>query len=228
MCLAWLRSSIGKKAVMGLTGLILLGFFIMHLAGNLLVYLGPEALNAYAKKLRDMGPLLWVARATLLAAVLVHAWLAIVLTRENRAARPIRCAVSRAAHTTAAARTMMVSGLLLTAFIVYHLLHFTFRITHPEIAHRVDALGRHDVFAMVVFSFQDPVLVLAYVVAMALLCLHLSHGVASWCQSLGLNNERALPLLERLGRLIAWAIFLGYSSIPVSIYMGLVTARGPS
>ena len=220
-----LQSSVGKKFVMAVTGLLLLGFVIGHLAGNLLIYRGPDAINAYALKLRHLGPLLWIVRAGLLATVTVHVWLAILLTRENRAARPIPYAVSRSAETTVAARTMMVSGLLLTAFIVYHLLHFTFRVTHPAISHHVDVLGRHDVFTMVVFSFQDPLLVVFYIVAMGLLCAHLHHGVASWMQSLGLNNERLLPVIDRLGRLTAWLIFLGYSSIPLAILTGFIKAH---
>jgi len=217
-----LRSSIGKKAVMAVTGLILFGFVLAHLAGNLLVYLGPDALNAYADKLRHMGPLLWALRAGLLATVTAHLWLAIVLTKENRSARPIPYAVLRSAQTTASARTMMVSGLLVTAFLIYHLLHFTFRVTHPDLSHRVDALGRHDVFAMVVLSFHDPRLALSYVAAMGLLCAHLHHGVASWLQSLGLNNERLLPAIERAGRLTAWLIFLGYVSIPIAVLAGVI------
>jgi succinate dehydrogenase / fumarate reductase cytochrome b subunit len=220
-----LRSSIGKKVVMAVTGLLLFGFVIAHLAGNLLIYRGPDVLNAYADKLRHMGLLLWTARAGLLATVAVHFWLGIMLTRENRLARPIRYAVSRSAETTPAARMMMISGLLLTAFIIYHLLHFTVRITHPDLSHRVDALGRHDVYAMVVLSFQDPRLVVCYVVAMGLLCAHLHHGVASWLQSLGLTSERLLPVIERAGRLTAWLVFLGYSSIPVAIVLGFL---GPS
>ena len=211
---------------MGATGLVLVGFVIMHLLGNLMIYFGPEALNAYAAKLRHLGVVLWIARLVLAAAVIIHIWLSMILARENRAARPIGYAMQRSARTTFGARTMMLSGLLLLAFIVYHLLHFTFRVTHPDISHLTDALGRHDVYAMVMLSFQDPLLVVAYVAAMALLCLHLGHGIASWCQSLGLNNERTLPLTERAGRLIAWAIFLGYSSIPVSICAGLINADG--
>jgi len=226
MGLGLLRSSIGKKALMGVTGLALLGFVIMHLTGNLLVFAGPDALNAYAKKLRDLGPLLWVARGGLLLAVGLHFYLGIVLARENRSARPIGYAVSAAARTTAPARTMALSGLLLAAFIVYHLLHFTFRVTHPAISHLTDAAGRHDVFSMVVRSFEDPRLVTAYVTAMGLLCLHLHHGAASWLQSLGLNNDRLLPVLERVGRLSAWVIFLGYSAIPLAIGFGLIEATG--
>ena len=223
---SFLHSSVGKKAVMAVTGLLLLGFVIGHLAGNLLIYRGADAINAYALKLRHLSPLLWVVRAGLLATVTIHTWLAIVLTRENQAARPIRYAVSRSAETTVAARTMMASGLLLTAFIIYHLLHFTFRVTHPAISHHVDALGRHDVFTMVVLSFQNPLLVVGYIGAMGLLCAHLHHGVASWCQSLGLTNEQLLPMIERLGRLMAWLIFVGYSSIPLSVFLGIIRPMG--
>lgn len=222
MCLGLLRSSIGKKAIMGATGLILLGFVAMHLTGNLLIFAGPDALNAYAAKLRHLGPLLWVARGGLLLAVGVHIWLGIVLARENRAARPVGYAVSRSARTSAPAKTMAISGLLIAAFIVYHLLHFTFRVTHPALSHLSDAQGRHDVFSLVVGSFQDPRLVAAYVAAMGLLCAHLSHGAASWLQSLGLNNDRLLPVVEPIGRAAAWLIFLGYSAIPLAIFFGLI------
>ena len=207
---------------MALTGLILLGFVILHLAGNLLVYQGPEALNAYAKKLRDLGPLLWVARAGLLATVSVHFWLAIVLTKENRAARPRGYAVFRPTHTTASARTMMVSGLLLTAFIIYHLLHFTFQIAHPEVAHLTDAQGHHDVYRMVVLSFHQPPISRVYIVAMALLFSHLRHGIASACQSLGVNNERTLAAVQCVGAILSWMLFLGYVSIPLAVLFGII------
>ena len=222
---SFLHSSVGKKAVVAVTGLLLLGFVIMHLAGNLSIFLGPEALNAYAAKLRHFGWLLWVARIGLLLVVTVHIVLAIVVTRENRAARPIPYEVSRAVDTTLAARTMMISGLLLAVFIGYHLLHFTFHVVHAAEAHRVDSLGRHDVFSMVVLSFQDPVLVAWYVMAMAILSSHLHHGIGSWLQSLGLTNERFLPAIRRIAGIVAWLIFLGYSAIPVAILAGVVRGR---
>jgi len=224
MTLAVLRSSIGKKAVMGMTGLALDGFILAHLAGNMLIFLGPNALNTYAEKLRHLGPMLWVARGSLLLATVIHIWMAIWLTVENRAARPVGYAMLKSIDTTLAARTMMLSGLLLLAFIVYHLLHFTFGVTHPAIAHLRDPMGRHDVYRMVVQGFQDPRVALFYVVGMGLLCMHLSHGIASMFQSVGLNDERTIPTLQKLGRLIAMAIFVGYVSIPLSIVLGLVGA----
>ena len=214
--------SIDKKAVMAITGLMLVGFVIMHLLGNLTLYFGPDGINAYAEMLDHLGELLWVARAGLIAAVILHILLAVSLTLENRAARPVGYAVKRSLHTTYAARTMAISGILLTVFIVYHLMHFTFRVTHPALSHLTDAAGRRDVYHMVVLSFQDPCLTAGYILAMALLCSHLSHGVGSFLQSLGLNDERLLPVVEKIGRLLAAALFVGYASIPATILLGLV------
>lgn len=207
---------------MAVTGLVLVGFVIGHLAGNLLIFLGPDAINSYARHLEEWQVLTWAVRSILIAAVLVHIIMAVWLSRDNRAARPVGYALKQSLHTTYAARTMMVSGILLTVFIGYHLLHFTFRVTHPAISHFTDAAGRRNVYAMVVLSFQDPYLVIGYVAAMGLLCAHLSHGLGSFLQSLGLNDERMLPKLERAGRLLAWVLFLGYISIPMSILFGWV------
>ncbi len=207
---------------MAITGLVLVGFVVMHLLGNLLIFRGPEALNAYAAKLRHLGGVLWIARLILLAAVAVHIVMAIVLTRENRSARPIAYAVKRTVETTYAARTMIVSGVALTVFIFYHLLHFTFRVTHPDISHLSDPLGRHDVYAMVVRSFHDPFLALGYVASMLLLCAHLSHGVGSFLQSLGLNNKRWLAVVTRAGWMLAVLLCAGYASIPAAILLGWV------
>ena len=217
-----LRSSIGKKIVMALSGLVLVGFIIGHLLGNLLIFNGPDALNAYALKLRHLGPLLWAARGFLLLAVLAHITTSMELAIENRRARPQAYRMQRHAETTPAARLMVVSGLLVLAYLSYHLLHFTFRVTNPDLSHSVDALGRHDVYSMVVRSFQHAPIALAYVAGMAFVCLHLSHGVASAFQTLGLTNERTLPVLSWSSRLFAVAVFLGYSAIPVAILVGAV------
>ncbi len=215
----FLRSSVGRKAVVAVTGLALSGFILGHLAGNLLIFLGPDALNAYAKKLKDAGVWLWAARAVLLGCLAAHIVTSISLARENRAARPVGYATKDHAEATWAGRTMMLSGIALTAFLLFHLLHFTFRITHPAISHLTDALGRHDVYTMVVMSFQQPLLSAAYVLAMALICAHLSHGLGSWVQSLGLATARTIPLAALAGRLLALAIFLGYAAIPVGVLL---------
>ena len=223
MTSVWPRSSIGKKALMAISGLVLVGFVIAHLLGNLLIYAGPEAINAYAQKLQDLGPLLWGARFVLLAAVIIHLVASIQVTLENRAARPTSYRATQTAQTTLGAQTMMVSGVLLVAFIVYHLLHFTFGVAHPEFSQGIDAVGRHDVYTMMVMSFTNPYISLAYVVGVATLCFHLGHGIESACQSLGLNNARTIEKMTYVGQLLALAIFIGYVSIPLSIFLGFVT-----
>ena len=221
--MGWLKSSIGKKALMAVSGLLLVGFVIAHLLGNLLIYLGPEAINAYAQHLRDLGPLLWVARGALLAAVVMHAATSVHLAVENRRARPQPYQLVRRRETTLAARTMMASGLLLVAYLAYHLLHFTFGATNPTLSRVTDALGRHDVYAMMVLSFQQPAISLAYLLGMTALCLHLGHGIGSVFQTLGLTTERTLPRITRVGRLVALALYLGYISIPCAVLLGIVT-----
>ena len=215
-------SSIGKKALMAASGLALFGFVVMHLAGNLLLYRGPDALNAYAAKLEHLGPWLWAARAGLLAALVVHLVTSAQLTLENRRARPQAYAAYHPVKTTLAARTMMATGILLLVYLVYHLLHFTFRVTNPEISHGLDALGRRDVYTMVIRSFRQLPISLAYVLGVGAVCFHLSHGIASAPQTLGLNNERTLAAVSLAGRAAAVTIFLGYSSIPLAILTGFV------
>jgi len=221
-----LSSSIGKKAMMAASGILLLGFVIAHLAGTLLVFAGQDALNAYAEKLRHFGPWLWVARAGLLATAAVHVWVGIVLVRENRQARAVGYRKPAWRQTTAAARTMAVTGALLALYVVYHLMHFTFQTAHPALAAGTDPLGRADVYTMVVRSFQDARIALVYVAAMFFLALHLSHGIASTVQTLGLNTERSIPVTARIGAGIAVLIFLGYAAIPVAIFFGAVRLPG--
>lgn len=222
MRFSYLNSSIGKKALMAVSGLVLVGFIISHLLGNLLIFGGPDALNAYGAKLRHLGWLLWVARVFLIIMVAVHVTTSVELAIENRRARPQRYRMQRYAETTPAARAMLVSGLLVLAYLVYHLLHFTFRVTNPDLSHGVDALGRHDIYTMVVRSFQYTPIALAYIAGMACVCLHLSHGVASAFQTLGLTTERTIPILSWISRLFALAVFLGYCAIPVAVWVGVV------
>lgn len=217
------HSSIGKKTAMAVTGVVLVGFVVLHLADNLTIYLGPERFNAFAAQLQRLGPLLWLLRAGLLAAVLLHIHASILVTVENRRARPIGYRVQRVIQTTYAARTMIVSGLLLVAFITYHLLHFTFRVTNPDVAHLMDAQGRHNVYAMVVLSFRHLPIAASYVVAMGCLAMHLSHGIASAFQTLGLTTQAWIPRLTRLSHLAAFTVFLGYTSIPLSVVLGVLS-----
>lgn len=205
---------------MALSGVMLLGFVIGHLLGNLLVFGGPEALNGYAAKLRHLGPWLWMVRGGLLAVLIVHVGSAIALSRENRAARPVGYRKLCARETTFAARTMGWSGALLALYLLYHLLHFTFRAAHPELTRRLDAQGHVDVYAMVIMSFQHPLISLVYILSMGVLWAHLRHGIASAFQTLGLNTARTMPRWERVGRIASMAIFLGYVAIPLAVLAG--------
>jgi len=220
------RSSVGKKVIMAVTGLILFGFVIGHLLGNLTIFGGPDALNAYAKKIRDLGPFLWVLRSGLILAVILHIVSAVCLTLENKKARPNNYVVKKSQTTTYAARTMAVSGLIVLAFIVYHLLHFTFRVTHPAISNLSDVHGHHDVYSMVVLSFQNGWLSASYIIAMVLLCSHLNHGFWSMFQSVGLLCEKNTTQIKIGSTLFALIIFMGYISIPLAVLVGRLTAGG--
>jgi succinate dehydrogenase / fumarate reductase cytochrome b subunit len=211
---------------MALTGLVLVFFVIGHLLGNLQVFLGPEALNAYGAFLHSVPELLWPARIVIVGSLVLHIWCAIRLSKENRAARPVGYSTEyKPVKASYASRTMLMSGLILFSFIVYHILHFTVEAQWVNLTGRSfegmnDAKGRHDVFAMMVLGFRQPIVAVFYVISMALLCLHLSHGVSSLFQSLGLRTRPWSPLIDKAGLILAWALFLGYASIPISILLG--------
>jgi len=221
-------SSVGKKVLMAISGLALVGFIAGHLAGNLFIFGGPDALNAYGEKLRKMMPLLWVARVGLLTMVSIHIFTAVTLVLENRKARPRGYECKTTIETTIAARSMAFTGAALIFFIIYHLLHFTFKLTHPDLSHATDAFGHHDIYSMVVLSFHNPLLVAAYVLGVAALSMHLSHGIGSLAQSLGLNSEKSIFLLRYAGRAMGILIFLGYGSIPIACLLRLVPTPGLS
>ena len=219
---AILQSSIGAKIVMAATGVLLVLFIIAHLAGNLLVVAGPEATNAYAQGLKDLGVLLWLARAGLLAVLLVHVGSALRLWRLNRAARPEGYAVSASSAVTYAGRSIVLTGALVLAFAVYHLLHFTLFAVNPEFARLLDAQGRHDVYRMVVLGFGNAAVSGVYLASMVLLGLHLSHGVTSLFQSLGLSGSSGDSFIKRLGPWSGVLIALGFMSIPLAVLAGVV------
>lgn len=207
---------------MAVTGFFLFGFVVVHMLGNLQIFFGPEALNAYAKKLQEMTELLWPARLFLLANLILHVWTAVRLTAENRGARPTPYAYKDTVQASYASRTMMMSGLIVLAFTIYHLLHFTFGIAHPQYFHATDAQGRHDVYAMVVSSFGQPLIAVVYILAMIPLCLHLSHGLQSLFQTLGFNHPKYSVLLTRVSAGAGILIFIGNSSIPAAVLLELI------
>jgi succinate dehydrogenase / fumarate reductase cytochrome b subunit len=214
-----LSNTVGKKVTMAVTGLFMVLFVVVHLLGNSSIFAGPDGINAYAAKLHGLGPVVWISRLVLGALLVLHVIVGILLTLENRAAKPGKYAVQKLAKATFASKTMIWTGLLLLSFIVYHLLQFTARVT-PDIVLGHDAQGRVDVFTMVVSSFRVAPIALVYVAAMVTLFLHLYHGIQSTFQTIGLTNDKALPQYERYGKLLSVLFLLGYSSIPVLVLAG--------
>jgi succinate dehydrogenase / fumarate reductase cytochrome b subunit len=218
-------SSVGKKFIMAITGMALFLFVVLHLLGNLQVFLGPEAINRYGNLLQTTPEILWPARIILLVLVVLHIWAAIQVSTENRAARPQPYAHYEVVAASYASRTMLMSGLIILAFIIYHLLHFTVQLrainlTGRNFAQLEDAKHQHDVFAMMVLGFRSPVVSIFYIIGMFLLFMHLSHGVGAMFQSLGWKSPAYAPVIARFASVISWLIFLGYISIPIAIYMG--------
>lgn len=219
---AFLSSSLGKKYIMAISGLGLTGFVIVHLLGNLQIFLGAEAVNAYAKALQDMGPLLWAFRAGLIVFFVIHVATSIRLSIENKRARPVEYAAEDTIKATLTSRTMMLSGMLILSYIIYHLMHFTFHTTHPEFKLLVDAQGRKDVYRMMIMGFTNVYVSAVYIFAMFLLGSHLHHAASSVFQSLGLNNSKYRPITRWIGPILAVSVVAGYVSIPLAVFFGWV------
>jgi len=207
---------------MAVTGLGLTLFVIVHMLGNLQIYLGQKALNDYAEKLKSLPLLLWSARLGLLAIFVSHLALAIYLKRRNRVARPQRYVINDPIETTLASRTMLSSGLTILAFVTYHLLHFTLGVTDPGSFELTDGAGRHDVYSMVVLGFRNVYVSGAYIVAMGFLALHLSHAASSVFQTLGLASSSNRGKLHLAGLVLASVILVGNISIPISVMAGVL------
>ncbi|MBP9733451.1 MAG: succinate dehydrogenase cytochrome b subunit [Candidatus Omnitrophica bacterium] len=216
------KSSIGKKAIVSITGLMLLGFVVGHMVGNLQIFLGQEALNNYAEALQSLGELLWVIRFVLLAVFVKHIVFALMLARENRAARPIGYAKQATREASYASRFMVVTGILVLMHVIYHLAHFTLGSVHSQYYGFEDELGRHDVYSMVVASFQDPAIALTYIAAMAALAFHLRQAASSFPQSIGIVQPATLKKFRVGGLIFSIIIFIGYSSIPAAAMLGIL------
>lgn len=214
--------SIGRKVVMAVTGLLMVLFVVGHLLGNLTIFAGENGINAYAARLHELAPVVWGTRVVMGVAVILHLVISIQITLENGAAKPIRYKETRQLKATFASRNMIWTGLVIGAFVAYHLLHFTFRTT-PGVLLGTDADGRFDVFAMVMDAFRNHFIALVYVVAMISLFLHLSHGIQSTFQSLGLSNSVMLPKYGAGGKWLSALFLVGYGSIPVLIFLGLLS-----
>src|SRR6516164_8041586 len=219
---AFYQSSVGKKLIVAVTALILILYVLGHLVGNLQIYIGQDRINAYAKFLHDLGPILWVIRIFLLAAFVTHIVATIQLAQENRLAKPQKYAVAHHQRSTIVSRTMIVSGLIVLCFVIYHILQFTLLVTDSRYPELHDSAGRHDVYRMLILGFSHPLVSLFYVLSLFLLTAHLSHGFASVLQTLGINNRKLTNFVSIGGQTLAWLVFAGYVSIPFAILLGIV------
>jgi succinate dehydrogenase / fumarate reductase cytochrome b subunit len=248
------RSSIGRKILMAVTGVILIGFVIGHLVGNLQVFQDPDHLNGYAQFLHQLGPLLWVARIGLIVAAVVHIWAATVLTLENKKARGGAYGFKHTIQATLASRAMRWTGYIVLAFLLYHLAHFTLGVVQTETFKETPPLNHYtmkadyrvagftvvqagadvpnvynmvvlDVHSMVILGFQNSVVALFYIVAVGLLSLHLLHGFDSLFQTLGLRNAKWSACLHKIAVVFCLAYFLGNLAIPGAVLAGKLSPR---
>jgi succinate dehydrogenase / fumarate reductase cytochrome b subunit len=239
-------STVGAKLIVALTGLVLVGFVIGHMLGNLLVFKGPAALNAYAKFLKDLGWVLWAIRLFLLTCFVAHIYFALRLAARNQAARPVPYQNRRYVRATWSSRYMVLTGLVVLAFVIFHLAHYTFGWvqTVPQTdpatgqirqvglldlkyaAPRDPALNEaHDVYAMTIYGFRQWWITILYIVAQVFLGMHLYHGGSSMFQTLGLNHPRYNPLLGRVGLIVAVVVCAGNIAMPLAVATGLVGAN---
>jgi len=216
------RAAAGKKAVMAVTGIVLFGFILLHMIGNLHLYEGPGHLDEYGRFLRHVGApalppygALWIMRLVLIAAVVLHMWSAWQVTRMSWAARPAAYAYRQQVHTTYASRTMRWGGVIILLFLIYHLLHFTTGTVHPSFEEGA-------VYHNVVTGFSVWWVSLFYIVAQIALGFHLYHGVWSLFQSLGWSYPRLNHWRNGLAQAFAWIVTLGNISFPIAVLTGLV------
>ncbi|MDH4444222.1 MAG: succinate dehydrogenase cytochrome b subunit [Akkermansiaceae bacterium] len=211
-------SSIGKKIVVAVTGLVLVVFLAGHLSGNLLMYVGREAFNEYAEFLHSMlhGTGVWIARLVLFITLALHVIGTISLSRQNRASRQAY-EYKATIQASKSSRIMILSGLTILAFVIFHILHYTVRVDS-----NLAKIGEEDPYEMVIVGFKSPLVVLFYVISMTLLCSHLSHGVASVFQTLGLRSKKAQGLIKQSSIAYSLVIWAGFISIPISVLLGFL------
>lgn len=214
---AFWSSSIGRKLIVAVTGILMVLFLVGHLTGNLLIFVGAEAYNDYAKFLHEMlhGAGVWIARVGLLIALGLHVAATISLTIENRKARPAYANESTV-QASKSSRLMAWSGLTVLAFIIFHILQYTARVTDDTLYQ----LGKgDDVYAMVIAGFQDPLVSIFYLISLTLLCSHLSHGIGSVFQTLGLRTRKTRALIDKGSTAVALLLYVGFISIPIAIWL---------
>lgn len=242
---SFFKSTIGRKILMALTGLILVLFVMGHMLGNLQIFLGPDAINAYAYKLHHVMPTagLWAIRLFLLGCIGIHIWMAVWLTLDNRKARPQGYDAEKVVQASYSSRTMRMSGIILLAFIFFHIAHFTVRnvpgmeYNEPGVVNPTEVpLVKHghevvkegvtvmtfNVYDMMVDGFQVWWVSAFYIVATALLCMHLTHGVSSMFQTVGLRNQLWRVRLDKVALVYGWVVFLGFAVIPAATLTGIL------
>jgi len=217
-------TSIGRKLVMAVTGLLLLLFLLAHMLGNMSLFQGQDALNTYAAWLQG-HPLLWVMRSALAGVFAIHVWVALQLARENRAARP-QAYAARRFETSGASRYMLFTGILVVVFVVYHLLHFTLGAIDPLSYAAVDGRGRHDVYSMVVRAFRNPWLAGSYIVAMIAIGFHLVHASRSLFQTVGVNHDSYNGSIRFMSHVMVALFVIGNCSIPILVLSGVIGLPG--
>lgn len=242
---SFLKSTIGRKVLMALSGLVLVLFVMGHMLGNLQIFLGPDAINAYAYKLHHVMPTaaLWGIRLFLLACVAIHVWSAISLTLDNKKARPSNYDVKATVQASYSSRTMRMSGVILLAFVIFHIAHFTARnvpgmeygepgvlsatevplVKYGEpVVQEGEVVMTFNVYDMMVDGFQVWWVSAFYIIATGLLCMHLTHGVSSMFQTVGLRNTLWRARLDKVALVYGWVVFLGFAVIPLATLGGLL------
>jgi succinate dehydrogenase / fumarate reductase cytochrome b subunit len=220
----YVRSSIGAKHIMAITGLLLFLFAIVHMVGHLQMFGGQEMYNKYAHFLQDLWEVKWPVRAGLLGLLIVHVVVAIGLVSRNRAARPVGYAMYKPVVSSPVGRAMAWTGLFVFAFLAFHILHFTLGQVQPGYFHVMDPKDRWDAYSMFIHGFQSPAIYVVYLIGIGLLAMHLGHGAASWLQSLGLRHPK-YPT-DRVGSVFAVILFAGYMLPPTAVLVGLLTLPG--
>ncbi|MBE0500051.1 MAG: succinate dehydrogenase cytochrome b subunit [Desulfuromonadales bacterium] len=211
-----MKSSVGRKILMAVTGLILVSFICVHLLGNLSLFAGADAINAYAHKLQSLGPIVWIFRLVMLAVLAVHVAYGVALTVENSSARPISYMQKVNEKSTFSSRSMIYTGVLILVFIVIHILHFTghFWVDNVDTL-VVSSTGYFDVYTMVIQGFNKVAFMLVYLIAMASVFLHIFHGIGSFFQTLGLANDSTLDYVGYFGKLASFVLVIGYFAVVI-------------
>ena len=218
------KSSIGKKVIVAVTGLALIGFLLGHMIGNLKIFAGAEKINSYAAWLHSMPLVLWGARIGLLACFFGHIFTTVMLVIQNKRSKGSRYVFEHTNKASRASRTMVWSGVIIICFVIYHILHYTVRFANDYNSNSyIDVNGNHDVYKMLIHGFSWWPASLFYIFSMALLCWHLSHGFASVFQTLGLRTDKTWGIIKATGYAYSLIIFVGNCSIPVSILAGWLT-----